>query len=316
LSVEVVEVNTSRSFGVGFTEGDGERKYVVRCVGEADPITAIVTAVAADAPFYWNNMSRQEFNVTNSGGDIYEVVVPYKYSAGGGDGSGSGSTGGNMPDPTQTPGGAGTGPGGSDPSTTPSGPATADDPIGPNFSWEIGGRPPKLYTSLATLASYGYNDEDVPDHGGSINVQPDGKVEGVDVPDPNMVLTGDFTVDSVSWAYLQRLADMMWHVNDAAWFQFAEGEVALMGASFRTDNQGRGSLSLRLGIVRATVIPIDGIRTDLPTIAVDVPGWYYVWTQFRTEYDATAKRSSERPFALYVVKILPEADFSDLGIGS
>lgn len=314
----MVEVTTSRSFGVGYTEGDGERNYVVRCIGESDPITAIVTAVAADAPFYWNNMSRQSFKVDNAGGDIYTVVVPYSYSAGGGDGSGSGSTGGNMPDPTQTPGGPGTGPGGSDPSTTPSGPATEDDPIGPNFSWEIGGRPPKLYTALATLASYGLDDEDIyhPDYHGSMNVQQDGKVEGVEIPDPSIVLTGEFTVDTVSWKYLKRLAAMMWHVNDAAWFQFAEGEVALMGASFRTDNQGRGSLSLRLGITLAYQIPIDGIRTGLPTIAVDVPGWYYTWVRFASEYDATAKVMVEAPVGLYVVKVLPEADFADLGIGS
>lgn len=317
MSVEVIEVTDSRSFGVGFTDGTGQRDFVVREAGESDPITAIVLAVAALAPFYWNNMARQEFRVDNQGSGIYKVAVPYKYNAasGGGDGTGTGTNSGAMPDPTQPPGAPGTGPGGSDPSTTPPGPASEDAKVGANFTMEIGGRPPKLYTSINTLSSHGLSGAAAPDFKGALNVQADGKVEGLDVPDPASTFTMSFKADYCTWKYIKRLISLVWKVNESDWYTFKADEACFMGASLKTDDQGRVDVSMRIGFDPEGVIEQNAVRVGLPNADVSKPGWHYVWTAFRTEFDSVAKRSTERPFALYVEKVLPSADFGLLGVG-
>lgn len=315
MSVHVIEDFKSRSFTVGYTTGTGKRRYYAKCSGESDPITAVVTAVAAEAPFYWNNMSRLEFNADHQGGEIYICDVPYEVGPGGGDGAGTGSTSGNMPDPTQEPGAPGSGPGGSDPSTAPTGPADENERIGPNFSYEIGGKPPKLYRSLETVSSHGIDGDPATDYKGSLNVQPDGKVEGLEIPDPPSVFTMDFKSDSVSWKMIRRLEGMVWHTNADEWYTHDADECVFLGGNIKTDNQGRCDVSFRFGVDQETVIEADSVRTGLPDADVDRPGWHYAWVAFRSEFDATTKRTAERPFELFVERILPSTNFADLGVG-
>lgn len=314
MAVTVIELNDSREFGVGFTDGDGRRSFIVRCTGESDPITAITLAVAAEAPFYWNNMSRQRFNTTNLRGDLYRVEVPYSYSAGGGDGAGSGSTGGNAPDPTQPPGPPGSGPGGSDPSSPPSGPSNENERMRSNASIEIGGKPPRLYRSRGTHARGRISGLPAPDMGGSLVVA-DGKVEGVDVPDPDVILTQEFTFDYVTWLYVGLLKSLVWHTNDRPWYTFPRYDVAFLGASLRSDDQGRVAATMKFGLSSTTVVAADEIRLGLPAEAVDVPGWHWLWFLYRKEEDADAGLNAERPWAYYVDQLLPTADLRLLGVG-
>lgn len=327
MAVEVVELAGSRSHGVGYTDGTGRRLYIVRDqAGAEDNISAVVLAVAAVAPFYWNNMSRQEFKAEHQGGNVYLVEVPYKYEArtGGGDGAGSGTLVGVAPDPTQPPGGPGTGPGGSDPSNPPTGPASENDRLYPNVSIEIGGKPPRLYTSRNTVVSGGYGGATVRDYQGLIQVA-DGKVEGVDVPEPDAVLTQDFTFDYVTWAYLARLKALVWHTNDRPWYTFPAHDVAFLGATIRPDNQGRVVAAMRFGLSNSRVVKRGEIRPGLgryveggpglPNGNIEVPGWHHLWVTYKPEDDPGIGLRVERPDAFYVEQLLPTDDFRYLGIG-
>lgn len=327
MAVQVIELAASRSFGVGNTEGSGRRLYLARDPdGAEDNITAITLAIAAVAPFYWNNMSRQEFQAEHKGGNVYQAEVPYKYTAqtGGGDGAGSGTLVGVAPDPTQPPT-PGTGPGGGDPSSPPPGPMSENERLYPNVSVEVGGKPPRLYTSLNTYASGGYGGATPVDYQGAIEVNEDGKVEGVDVPEPDLVVHQDFTFDYVTWAYVYLLKEMVWRTNIRPWSTFPASEVVFMGASLKSDNQGRVTNSMRFGLSKSRVIRRGEIRPGVGRIAegepglpngpIDVPGWHWLWVSFKPEVDAAAKRIAVRPFAFYIEQILDQADFRLLGIG-
>lgn len=333
MSVEIIETSTSRSFDVGYADGTGERLYVVRCLGEADPITAIVTAVAADAPFYWNNMSRQKFQVKNAGGDIYTVTVPYAYGPSGGDGAGTGGTQANAPDPTQPPGLPGTGPGGSNPSTSPSGPANEDEPIGPNLTISLGGKPPKLYQSKGTVYARGPKGsgtddptgEVAPDYRGAINVDKDGKVEGAELDDPAMVYSLTVKYDSISRKFLKLLAAAMWNTNASNWHSFDARTLYLMSAEVKTDNQGRAELTFKIGhnptrVIKAGEIwddnPADPAAPRLPAESVSKDGFDYLWFKYETVKSTSPLALVERAKYMYVERMLPEVEYSNFGAGA
>ena len=98
MPVVAFEDAKSRSFGVGSAEGTGTRIFHARASGESDIITAIVTAVAALAPYYWNNMVRLNIEPEHQGTDLYTATVRYATPSGGGDpngGAGGGISSGN-----------------------------------------------------------------------------------------------------------------------------------------------------------------------------------------------------------------------------
>ena len=311
MSVEIRELQQSRSFSQDATSSKGTWKFIVRVIGEASPEDAAMTSVLAAAPFFWEGLSRQSVTADNQGAGLYLVDVPYSLEVA--DGAGA------APDPTQTPG-ATSGPGGGAPSAAPPGPATENDPIRTNVSMEIGGRPPKIIRSIETLYKIGLNGDVPADYMKAINVGEDGKVEGCEIPDASSTFTIDMQLDFVSWKYIKLLQSMVWKCNDAAWFTISTYSVAFMGASLKTNEKGRVDVSFKFGASAWVTIPQDAIRTGLPAVAdapLIVPGWHYLWLTYVDEIDivATKKRTVRRPNAMYVERVLETADFALLGIG-
>lgn len=319
MSVEIIELNTSRSFSQDATTSEGTWNFLLRVIDEASPEDAIMTALVGDppaAPFFWEGLSRRKATVTNEGGGIYSAEVPYKLEIA--DGAGS------APDPTQSPTST-EGPGGGPPSATPSGPTSEDDHIPINETIEIGGRPPHILRSRGTLYKIGLAGVAARDFKGAINVQQDGKVEGCEVPDPPITFTIDMQFDFVTYKYIRLLEDMVWKTNDAQWRQRLTYSVAFLGASLKTNQQGRVDVSFKFGVSPWQTIAVDGIRdgaggagTGLPATAdapLIIPGWHYLWVTYADENDAISGRTVQRPREAYVERILDVADFTTLGIG-
>jgi hypothetical protein len=309
VSVEILEKHTSRQFSTSATRAEGTWRYVLRVLGEAFPETAIIAAVAADAPFFWYNLVRQELQAEPLGGGLYEVVVPYVWEL----------PNSAAQDPTATPDPVTGGPGGGVPSGTPTGPAAADAPLGPNVSLDFGGRPPKLIRSYAVdNVGEKAGGGDAPDHKGLLGIT-DGKVEGIEVPDPDIVLTVDVKYDYWTMGLVNLLTSARWHTNLSDWWFVPAGCAAFMGATLQSDDNGRGRASLKFGLIAPRTVLENELRDDagkeLPTANVDVRGWDLLEIEYGDEFDTPSGVTAKRPVAYRVHALLPPLDFSAFGIG-
>lgn len=314
MSVKIIEKNTSRKYSTSATRGTGEWVYTLLVDGEATPELAINTAVLADAPVFWYGLIRQELQVepvtAGTDGGVYTAVVPYLWEL----------SNAAAQDPTHTPG-AGTGPGGGDPSGTPTGPSAADAPLGPNVTLEIGGRPPKLTTSISVADSESAGGGPAPDHGKLINYnRSTNEVEGVEIDDPASVLTIEITFDYVSMGYISLLEGAVWHKNDDTWYQRSAGSVALTGATISTDANSRAKVNFRFGLRSPVVIAAESLRADvgleLPLADITRRGWDYLEVEYENAVDGTSGLLVAKPSALRVHEVLPDFDFALFGIGS
>lgn len=307
MAVVLVE-KPERSGDTSPTSGSGRWNYVARVTGEATPETALINAIITDTGYFWYNLSVKKISFEELGGSLYSATVDWEYEV----------PGGAAQDPTDTPGPT-DGPGGTAPSGTPSGPATATEPLGPNVSLEVGGRPPKLTQSLSVVDSEGLGVA-APDHGRLINLnRGTGEVEGLEVDDPASVLTVDILFDRLTMGYIDRLQAATWHKNDADWYHLPAGSVAFLGATFTTSDAGRWKGTFRFGLRPTETIGVGGIRVVGPAALPSAPlakrGWDYLEIAYRNEEDATLGLTVSRPFAYWVHEILPDLDFTTLGIG-
>lgn len=309
MSVEILEKPESRPYTVDRVGATGTRKYKVRVLGEVNPEAAINTAILLATPVFWNGLALQSIQPTPLTPTIYDVDCEYKLEI----------SGASMQDPSVTPSDT-SGPWGSSPSGTPTGPAADTDAIGPNVTLEIGGRPPKLLTSLATLSSGALGGGVAPDFKRAINVGQDGKVEGCEVGDPGVVLTLDFKIDYVSWKYIDRLTSLVWATNNATWYKFDRRGVTLTGATLKSDKDARVSCSYRFGLRKGTTLAAGKLRDDgadkLPQAGVTFRGWDYLWVKYEDAFDPAVKMTVQRPKYYYVEQVLEEADFALLGLGT
>lgn len=308
MSVEILEKSTSRSFSTSLTRATGEWTYTLRVLGTATPEADIVAALVADAPFYWYGLARQEIAAEPLGGGIYTAAVPYLWEV----------PNSAAQDPTASPGGS-DGPGGGPPSGTPTGPAAADAPLGSNVSLDFGGRPPKLVRSYAvTNPGEKVGGGDAPDRKGLLGIQ-DGKVEGFDVPDPDIVLSVDVRYDYWTPGLYNLLTSARWHTNLSDWWFVPAGCAAFIGATLQSDDNGRGRASLKFGLIAQKTVAVNELRDDagkeLPTVAVDVRGWDLFEIDYGDEFDAAAGVTVKRPVAWRLHSLLPPLDFSAFGIG-
>lgn len=308
MSVEFIEKSTSRQFTTSLTRATGTWRYVVRVLGEADPEAALVAAILADAPFFWYGLARQDLSAEPRGGGLYEVEVPYLWEV----------PGGAAQDPTASPDPGTGGPGGGPPSGAPSGPAAADAPLGGNVSLEMGGRPAKLVRSYSVGVNERAGGGLAPDRKRLLGVN-DGKVEGLELPDPDMILAVDVLYDYWTPGLYNLLTAARWKVNLSDWWFVPAGCAAFMGGTIQPGNNGRGIAALKFGLIAQKTVAIGEIRDDagkvLPTAPVDVRGWDYLEIDYGDEFDVVPGVRAVRPTAYRLHTLLPPLDFSVFGIG-
>lgn len=181
------------------------------------------------------------------------------------------------------------------------------------IEYDTTGGTTRIMTSLATVVADAPTGMDVPLQHGLINVSTDGRSEGVDIVSPrlSMRVTKTFASGDVDTAYIALLAMMSGSTNDATWRGFAVGEVLFVGASARRNNaDGSWTIVFNFQMSPNESVAID----DIPAVAK--AGWHYLWVYSEPEEDATAKRITGKPRAVYVEQVYRETDFSDLGIST
>ena len=195
------------------------------------------------------------------------------------------------------------------------GPVEPPEPGSYAIRWEAGGQTVRRTHALEHIQSYAPAGETAPDHGGAINVQPDGRVEGVDVPIPVFKWTEDHQLATVvaNWNYALIVNALYGKTNDATFRSLPAGTVRFDGATGGLTNQDPDKVDLSFSFTyspAATGLSVD----EITAIAKD--GWEYAWTEYEQIEDTTSKTPAGRAIAVHVERVLDEADFGLLQIGS
>lgn len=184
----------------------------------------------------------------------------------------------------------------------------------PDFAFEITSQQVKIVASLAVISSGQASGKTIPDNGNLIGVQPDGKIDGVEVP--QMVYTFSeshwLAPAAITTAYKVTCASVVGSVNFGAAFKgFAAGEVLCTGISGTQRGLEQWQLRFAFGVLPnvsgLTVGPVSGIAKA---------GWDFIeW--FSEEKENTTNKRMERELLGYRVhRVLRTGNFASLGIGT
>lgn len=193
------------------------------------------------------------------------------------------------------------------------------------FSYDVGPESGVIKRSINTVASYGRKGpppKAAPDHKGLINVQPDGTVEGISVPDAATQFSLAMSRPATFYnpAKLRQLLTYRGAVNSKQIILggaiFQPGEVRFMGAtgsvSLSAGYSGDSNLELRFGCREN-----DTIDTSANTVwadidgPIDVRGWDVVWVGYDGDVDGDGNTVS-KPAGVYVEQIFPYKNLNDL----
>lgn len=170
----------------------------------------------------------------------------------------------------------------------------------------------RITQSLATVARFAPPDEIATDHGGAINVTKSGP-QGVDAPAPSFAWQEVWSFDPafITQAYVDQLEAMSPSMNDDTFRGKPAHEVLFLGARGGIDKGGLFRLTFSFkrekSIENLTVGAITGIEKA---------GQDYIWFEYEEQEDGDSHRIKQVPIAAHVERVVPEADFSNLGIGT
>ena len=167
----------------------------------------------------------------------------------------------------------------------------------------------------ASLAQTKYPAATAPDQGKSINVTPEGEVQGADVVEPRLKYTISYTIAkaTVTSAYVKTLAGLTSKTNDATFFGFAAGEVLFLGADGTDGINADPTINYHFAVSEN----VTGL--ELGTITgVAKQGHQFLWVRFENEEVGTGanKRILKTPKYVYVDTVYEDDDMSTLGIGT
>ena len=175
------------------------------------------------------------------------------------------------------------------------------------YSFNTGGGTQHIKQSISTTNTYPAT---APDCKGAIGSTPD-SVEGCDITIPvfNFSVPYIFANGSVTTAYKQILHALTGKVNNAAYMDFAAGELLFLGAqgSKRDDSSWEVTFNFA-GSPNQTGLTIGGI-TSIAKL-----GWDYLWIRYDTAVDTTSDTLISKPTSVHVEKVYNTGDFSTLGI--
>lgn len=303
MSVTIRETKDSRAFDLNDRSGRSPFRYLAFVTGESNPEYALYAALLADltlAPYFWNGLARGKPAADPLGGGWYDVTLPYALPQG-------------LPatDPAAiTPAG------GQSPAPPPP-PPRPEENIPPGTTLKIGGKPPRIYRSFRTVESQivdyldlvGFSPSDFKQ---AIHVDKDGKVEGVEMPDPSSVLTMNRVFTYLTWKWVLRLEQCCWHPNFQQWGPFPPGVAMLVGAHLEVQKDGKVQVAFDLGL-DAGEGPID-VRGDGDLVISKRPPWHYVWAVYEHEKDSGSGRLVTRPVMAYCEQLAAEKDYNTLGL--
>ncbi|AMV30187.1 hypothetical protein VT84_37695 [Gemmata sp. SH-PL17] len=294
MAIFVNESPDSREVNHGSNGGGEVLKYNVRTTAGETEAQIYLAALTGSFP-YFNGFIRNDIKIApNGAAHLWKVEISYGTTGvGGGD---------------QPLGGAGSD---GSPPTNPSGPGSDTTPLTGGFSFSY--TPHKLHIthSLETISittRLGALEEDF--HG-AINVDKDGKPEGVDIPpDPSFLFKRTVARANVTPAYLRAIKNLCGKVSNAQFYEQAAGEVLYMGCD-ATFSQAEGwSLTHSFGGEENKINISIGPDITVPS----KKGFEYLWIRY--EDVNVSNRVLPRPRAAYVERVLESGNFSILEIGT
>lgn len=184
-------------------------------------------------------------------------------------------------------------------------------------SYNTTGATTRVTQALSHVASYARSGETAPDHGGAINVAPDGRVEGVDKVIPSFKWTEEHTLFTglAGWTYSQVLKALTGYVNHFPFRGFSQGEVLFLGATGDYSSETENQFETKITFHFEQTDSISNVAYDEVTGVTKV-GWEYIWFEHAQEDDSTANRLKSPLIAVHREKIYETANFGLLQIGS
>lgn len=136
-------------------------------------------------------------------------------------------------------------------------------------------------------------------------------VEGVDITAPVYNFSETHYIDDalVTDAYKGTLFLLTGKTNQAAFRNFAVGEVLFLGAS----GTKRGKDDWEITFKFAASPNVTNLQIGSITVA-SKRGWELLWVRYTDVEDLTARMLVKQPVAAYVEQVYEEGDFSGLGI--
>ncbi len=196
------------------------------------------------------------------------------------------------------------------------GPRQKKEPEAGDFSWSFDttGGTKHITHALEHIQSYVPAGDTAADHKGAIGVTDDA-VEGTDVIDHSFKWkeNHNLLLANYGWAYSSYLDDMTGKANDATFRGKAAGTVLFAGATGGQSSKDPLLLALTFNfeysrpVVNLTVGDITNINKG---------GHEYWWVEYKKADGGAAKRLATIPKQVNIERVLDEADFSTLGIGT
>jgi hypothetical protein len=153
--------------------------------------------------------------------------------------------------------------------------------------------------------------ETIPNNGTLIGVQPDGTIEGIDVPQMNYSFSEVHNFRSVTNAQKAVLASLVGTVNfGAAFREAAAGEAMLAGISGSRQSDEFWKLRYRWLVIPNMAGQVIGPFT------ISKMGWDYIEFFTRDTENLTNKVIEKKLTGYKIHRVLRQGNFSLLGLGS
>jgi hypothetical protein len=179
----------------------------------------------------------------------------------------------------------------------------------PTIQFDTDGGTSKITQSLATLNSYTASGT-APNHKGAIGVTKD-NVEGTEITQPAFKFTEKHYLPisvATSAPYLKTLAGLTGSINQGPWRTFDDGQVLFLGCS------GGGQIGTIWEVTFKFSAQPDANGLTIGDITgIDKPAWACLWVSYQESTDQNSL--VKKPFAVYVERVYPYANFDLLGIG-
>ncbi len=187
-----------------------------------------------------------------------------------------------------------------------------------DFKWSFstGGGSKHITQAISHSNAYALPTYVAVDHKGTIGLNENGDVEGVDIPESafewqeeRSLLLADY-----SFTYATILGELTYCVNNATFRGFAGGSVLFKGAD--------GSMSAKDPLIlevtyRFAYSPNTSTLTVGDITGIDKMGWEYLWVEYKTNApDVGGVKLPKRPSQVNIEQVYKVADFSLLGIGT
>lgn len=196
---------------------------------------------------------------------------------------------------------------------------------GIRYSFEIGSENETIKQSLLTVSDYASDVSTRPNVHRAINVQPDGTVEGVQIPSSASQFSIEYT-DVFGWFTPTRrmnIGRLAGKVNDTTLnfggVTYSPGEVRFLGAAGEITSAGNSTIELRFGVREnqsgITIPGIDessGLTEGGSPVAggIVLDGWDYLWVKYGKGVESG--QLSAQPEAAYVDRILRRANLNGI----